>query len=103
MIESNGDGQRPGNDLDRLHDRIDALHGLVTILVTKVETRLPDADTTVDRILTLERVERSAANTALKLAAARAIVSWWPGALAGAAAGGVVAWILLAARIAGAH
>lgn len=86
------------NDLDEikaqlgaLTSAVEALRGVQNLLILKVETRIPLADGFDDRISRVEGLTKSLANTALKLAGARMLTSWVPGAIAGAVAGAVVA------------
>jgi hypothetical protein len=79
-------------------------------LITRLEARLNLLDRLDERIARndstasqLAATERHLATIAWTLAATRFMASWIPGAVAGAVAGGIVAMILLGARVVGAH
>jgi hypothetical protein len=76
------------NDLQRIEAKLDHL-----ILV--VETRRALVEGMDDRIAQVTTLERSLASTSLKLAAARVLSSGMGGAVAGAVAGGLVAYCLI--------
>ena len=95
-------GSKPSYD-PRLQESIDALHGKLDRLITRVEVRLPAVEHFDDRLSRVETLHKNLSNIALKLAAARVLTSWVPGAIAGAVAGATVAWIVFASAIAGAH
>jgi hypothetical protein len=82
-------------DLDGVKQQLEALGGKLDILITRVETRIPLADGFDDRLARVEILTEKLGNTALKLATARMLTSWVPGAIAGAVAGGAVALALL--------
>lgn len=93
------------NDLDGIKAQLEALttevqnlKGVQELLIHKFETRIPLVDGFDDRIARCEATARTLTNTALKLAATKALTSWIPGAIAGAIAGGTVALALLALR-----
>ena len=86
-----------------IHEKLNALGGKLDLLITRVEVRLPAVEHFDDRLSRVEGLHKNLSNIALKLAAARVLTSWVPGALAGAVAGAAVAWVLLASGIAGAH
>jgi hypothetical protein len=85
--------------------QLDILTSRITTLITKVETRIPMVDGFDDRITRVESLAKTQTNIAFKLAAARALSSWVPGALAGALAGAVAATALMSlfSRVALAH
>ena len=64
-------------------------------LITVIETRKVLVDGFDDRLVRMEKLEKSLGSTALQLAAARVMTHWFSGAISGAIAGGVVAWIIL--------
>lgn len=77
----------PANDLEIIKGKLDHL-------ITVVETRKALVERFDDRLVRAEKLERSLGSTALKLAAARALTTWPTAAVAGAIAGGLVAWFL---------
>jgi hypothetical protein len=85
-----------------LKDQIHNVGELVKLVITKLETRIKLVDEFDDRLVRAESLEKSLAAVAFKLAAAKALTSWVPGALAGAVAGATAA-LLLASCIAGAR
>lgn len=64
-------------------------------LITVIETRKVLVDGFDDRLVRMEKLERSLGSTALQLAAARVMTHWISGAISGAIAGGVVAAAVL--------
>jgi hypothetical protein len=74
--------------------RLDLHEGLLKTIITKVEARTIDAEVLEDKIRRLERTESSLADISFKLAAAKALSSWVPGAVAGAVAALVVVSLL---------
>ena len=79
------------NDLDGIRGQLELLTSKVDTLIHRIETRIPMVDGFDDRITRCEVMTKSLANTALKLAAAKVLTSWVPGAIAGAVAGAAVA------------
>ncbi len=90
-------------DLAAIRHQLEIMTVQLEVLVSRVETRIPLVDGFDDRLARAERIEKSLASAALKLAATKALSSWVPGAIAGGIAGAAAAWILLSAGIAGAH
>jgi hypothetical protein len=90
---------------DEIKAQLETLTSLVKTLITKVETRIPMVDGFDDRITRIESLAKAQANIAFKLAAAKALTSWVPGAVAGAIAGAVAAITLMSlfGRVAMAH
>lgn len=72
--------------------RVEALLSHLTMVVESRRTLVDGFD---DRLVRMEKLEKSLGSTALQLAAARAMTHWVSGAVSGAIAGGVVAWIVL--------
>ena len=82
-------------DLRAITSQLEVLTGQMRVLVSRVETRIPMVDGFDDRLARAESLEKSLASTILKIAGARAMASWIPGAVAGAIAGASAAWVVL--------
>jgi hypothetical protein len=81
--------------LEGLQSDIKTLMARTEHLIIVVETRRMLVDRFDERIAKVEALERSLGSTALKLASARVLTSWVPGAVAGAVAGAIVVWVFL--------
>lgn len=78
-------------DIELIQTHLTQVEALLSHLITVVETRKTLVDGFDDRLVRIEKLERSLGSTALQLAAARVMTHWISGAISGAIAGGVVA------------
>lgn len=89
--------------MEDIRAQLRVLTDQIQVLAARVETRIPLVDGFDDRIARAEALEKSLASALLKVAAARTLSSWIPGAVAGAVAGATVAWVFFHSALALAH
>ena len=91
------------SDIDQIKGQLSILTSKVDTLIAKFEARIPTTEAIEDRIIRLTAASKTLSDVSFRLAVTKGLMIWGTGALAGAVAGGVVAWVLFAAKFAGAH
>jgi hypothetical protein len=90
-------------EVDEIKGQLYLLTSKVDTLIAKFEARIPTTEAIEDRIFRLTTTSKTLSDVSFRLAMTKGLMVWGTGAIAGAVAGGVVAWVLFAARFAGAH